>query len=319
MSNHSHGQHLCNLNMTEEVRLFQRVVYSPVFVLGLVLNLSALRMFYRKRASWTDTHVYMFNLAVADCVLITFLPFRIYHTFFTLDPPGLCAVLVLIHFTNMYASIFTVTAVSVQRFIAIQFPFHSRRIVSKKQVAVVVCVMIWVTIVFLCVIFREPNGPEHRLACFEKDTRPFPLDFIVTLEILGYVVPLLTMLLCSCQMICTLLAYKDTHSYKHNRKSIRIISANLVVFFICYTPIHIAFFMKFYVASEVPLDCQQYNLMRNFYHVSEGIATTSCCLDAIGYFFLVEEFRKELIPGRLTKERTKKPLQRELLSLELYR
>ncbi|KAK6309079.1 hypothetical protein J4Q44_G00205420 [Coregonus suidteri] len=301
MSNHSHGPHLCNTSMTEEVRLFQMVVYSPVFVLGLVLNLSALRMFYRMRASWTDTHVYMFNLAVADCALITFLPFRIYHTFFTLDSPGFCAVLVLIHFTNMYASIFTVTAISVQRFIAIQFPFHSGRMCSKKQVAVVVCVMIWVTIVFLCVIFREPNRPEHRLACFERDSHPFPLGFIVTLEILGYVVPLLTMLLCSCQTICTLLTYKDMQSYEHKRKSIRIISANMVVFLICYTPIHIAFFMKFYVASKDPLDCQQYNLMHNFYQISEGIATTNCCLDAIGYFFLVKEFRKELIPGRLTK------------------
>ncbi|CAB1331410.1 unnamed protein product [Coregonus sp. 'balchen'] len=179
--------------MTEEVRLFQMVVYSPVFVLGLVLNLSALRMFYRMRASWTDTHVYMFNLAVADCALITFLPFRIYHTFFTLDSPGFCAVLVLIHFTNMYASIFTVTAISVQRFIAIQFPFHSGRM--------------------------EPNRPEHRLACFERDSHPFPLGFIVTLEILGYMVPLLTMLLCSCQTICTLLTYKDMQSYEHKRKN----------------------------------------------------------------------------------------------------
>lgn len=153
----------------------------------------------------------------------------------------------------------------------------------------------------LCVIFREHNRPEHNLACFEREFHLFPLGYILTLEILGYVVPVLTMLLCSCQSICTLLAYKDMHSYKHKRKSIRIISANLVVFFICYTPIHIAFFMKFYVASKVPLDCQQYNLMRNFYHVSEGIATTSCCFDAIGYFFLVKEFRKELIPGRLTK------------------
>uniref|UniRef100_A0A8C7MXI0 G-protein coupled receptors family 1 profile domain-containing protein n=1 Tax=Oncorhynchus kisutch TaxID=8019 RepID=A0A8C7MXI0_ONCKI len=279
-------------SLSNEVRLFQRVVYSPVFLLGLALNLSALRVFYRKRASFTDTHIYMLNLAVADCALITFLPFRIYHTFFSITSPGLCAVLVLINFTNMYASIFTVTAISVQRFIAIQFPFHSRRMGSKKQVAVVVCVMIWVTIVVLCVIFREHNRSEHNLACFEREFHLFPLGYILSLEILGYVVPLLTMLLCSCQTICTLLAYKDMHSYKDNRKSIRIISANLVVFFICYTPIHMAFFMKLYVAYKVPTDCQQYNLMHKFYHVSEWIATTNCCLDAIGYFFLVKEFHK---------------------------
>ncbi|XP_041694422.1 G-protein coupled receptor 55-like [Coregonus clupeaformis] len=313
MSNHSHGPHHCNTNMLEEVRLFQRVVYSPVFLLGLVLNLSALRVFYCKRDSWTDTHIYMFNLAVADCALITFLPFRIYHTFFNLDSPGLCVVLVLIHFTNMYASIFTVMAISIQRFIAIQFPFHSRRMGSKKQVAVVVCVMIWVTIVVLCVIFREHNRPEYRQACFERH-RPFPLGYILTLEILGYVVPFLTMLLCSLQTICTLLAKKDMHSNEDNRKSIRIISANLVVFFICYTPIHIAFFMKFYVASKVPLDCQQYNLMHNFYHVSEGIATTNCCLDAIGYFFLVKEFRKELIPGRSVQRANRDSPERIALS-----
>ncbi|XP_035645537.1 G-protein coupled receptor 55-like [Oncorhynchus keta] len=314
MSNHSYGPHLCKTNMSEEVRLFQRVVYSPVFLLGLALNLSALRVFYRKRASFTDTHIYMLNLAVADCALITFLPFRIYHTFFSITSPGLCAVLVFINFTNMYASIFTVTAISVQRFIAIQFPFHSRRMGSKKQVAVVVCVVIWVTIVVLCVIFREHNRPEHNLACFEREFHLFPLGYILSLEILGYVVPLLTMLLCSCQTICTLLAYKDMHSYKDNRKSIRIISANLVVFFICYTPIHMAFFMKLYVAYKVPTDCQQYHLMHNFYHVSEWIATTNCCLDAIGYFFLVKEFRKELIPGKTVQRENQDSPERIALS-----
>ncbi|PWA25464.1 hypothetical protein CCH79_00005182 [Gambusia affinis] len=87
--------------------------YSLVFLLGLVVNGAALRAFVAMRASWTDTHIYMLNLSLADFTLVLFLPFRIYDAFFCLPKTLLCTFLIFIHYINMYASILTTTAISI--------------------------------------------------------------------------------------------------------------------------------------------------------------------------------------------------------------
>ncbi|KAJ8346201.1 hypothetical protein SKAU_G00303940 [Synaphobranchus kaupii] len=116
----------CNLTLMEEVEVFHKVAYIPVFALGLLLNSMALYMFILKRASRTETDIYMMNLAVADFALILFLPFRIYDNFNRLNVWYFCRILICIHYLNMYASILTLTAISVHRFVLVKFPFNAR-------------------------------------------------------------------------------------------------------------------------------------------------------------------------------------------------
>ena len=74
--NHSNRIH-CSVNISDEVRNVQTFLIGPVFLAGLVLNLAALLVFYKQRSVWTDTHVYMINLALADTTLVVLLPFRL--------------------------------------------------------------------------------------------------------------------------------------------------------------------------------------------------------------------------------------------------
>ncbi|CAB1452685.1 unnamed protein product [Pleuronectes platessa] len=76
--------HLENMNNTStscHVEHLQGLAYTPLFLLGFLINAAALRAFIAKRASWTDTHIYMFNLAIADSALVLFLPFRIFDAY----------------------------------------------------------------------------------------------------------------------------------------------------------------------------------------------------------------------------------------------
>ena len=196
-SYHSNRIINCSVNISDEVTNFQTFFIVPVFLAGLGLNLAALLVFYRQRSVWTDTHVYMLNLTLADTTLVVLLPFRLYDGIHHLQALPLCSVLVVLHYANMYGSIFTVTAISVQRFLAVRFPFYARRAGSKKRAACV-CVVIWLVIAGVCLVFHEDNAPENLQTCFERN-RPLPLDYLMSLELLGYVVPLLTMLLCSSQ------------------------------------------------------------------------------------------------------------------------
>ncbi|KAF7668665.1 hypothetical protein LDENG_00297660 [Lucifuga dentata] len=112
-------------NNSCHVETLQAVAYAPLFLLGFLINAAALWAFIARRHTWTDTHIYMLNLVIADSTLILFLPFRIYDAFFCLSKTALCTFLISSHYINMYASILTSMAISVNRYLAVSFPLQA--------------------------------------------------------------------------------------------------------------------------------------------------------------------------------------------------
>lgn len=275
-------------NATCKVDYISALAYTPLFLLGLCLNVAALRIFIARRASWKDTHVYMFNLNMADFALILFLPFRICDALFCLPRTNLCTYLMFIHFINMYASILTTMAISVHRFLAIRFPLQARSWRKKKETAFAVCLILWVLLVTSCAIFREENRPDKLWNCFERcKNRPLKLVVILILTCLGFLTPLLIIVYCSHQIISILL--KEGNMSEEKMNTIGIVKANMAVFIFCYTPIHIGFIVNYYYIF--PPDWQEVLSPVHIYLlVSEWIASTNCCFDSISYYFLLRRF-----------------------------
>lgn len=267
----------------------EAVGYSTLFLLGLCLNAAALYAFLTKRKFWKDTHVYMFSLNMADFVLILFLPFRIYDAIFCLPKTMLCTILIFTHFFNMYASILTTTAICVHRFLTIRFPLQTKSWRKKKATAAAVCLVLWGLLLIMCVIFRKENHPDNLWTCYERcKNNPLRWEFILIITFLGFLTPLLIIVFCSSQIISILSKANDRSEEK--KSTIGVVTANMVVFIVCYTPINIAFLVNFYqVPSEwhlslKPLPAHTYLL------VSEWIASANCCFDSISYYFLLTKF-----------------------------
>lgn len=93
--------------------------FSLIFVLGTVGNCLVLAVLLRSEHMGTkSTNLFILNLAIADLGFIVFcVPFQA--TIYTLDGwvfgPVLCKAVHFIIFLTMYASIFTLTAVSLDR------------------------------------------------------------------------------------------------------------------------------------------------------------------------------------------------------------
>ncbi|KAL2098142.1 hypothetical protein ACEWY4_007349 [Coilia grayii] len=236
------GEQMCNESWAKEHRTFQQVAYIPVFLLGLGLNAMAVCVFILRRHHWTDSHIYMLNLALADCTLVVFLPVRVYDAYWPLKPSLLCTVMISIHYTNMYASILTVTCISVHRYLSIRFPFWARRKGTRKRVAVLVCTLIWGIVVTICVVSHSENLPENLTTCYSHEKNRHSMAFVLVIEIMGYILPLLTMSFCSIQISRIL---KDEGS-EQKKKFVRLVKANLMVFIVCYTPIHVALCLEQY-------------------------------------------------------------------------
>ncbi|XP_042284127.1 G-protein coupled receptor 35 [Thunnus maccoyii] len=287
----------CNttINYTCEVNTLEGVAYSSVFLVGFLVNAAALRAFIAKRASWTDNHIYMLNLNIADFTLILFLPFRIYDSFYCLERNELCSFLMFIHFINMYASILTTTAISVQRYLIIRFPLQARSWRRKKQIAFVVCLLIWGLLVITYFSLPDTITCDKLWTCYERcKNEPLEESFLVVLLLLGFFGPLVTIVFCSSQIICILL--KVDEKLAETKSVVAIVTANMIVFIVCFTPIHVAFLVNYFKIP--PADWMKGPLTAIPEHVyllaSEWIATTNCCFDSISYYFLLKRFYSQI-------------------------
>ncbi|XP_071348568.1 G-protein coupled receptor 35-like [Trachinotus anak] len=274
-------------NSSCNVDILQGVAYSLLFLLGFLVNAAALYAFIAKRDSWTDTHIYMFNLAIADSALIFFLPFRIYDAFHCLPKNTFCTFLKTIHFINLYASIMTTTAISVQRYLVIRFPLQARTWRKKKEAACAVCLVIWTLLGTVSAVFQKENIPGNLWTCYERrKDKPLKLENAVTLVIPGFLIPLLIIVFCSSQIICIL---SKVESKLEEKKSIvGIVKANMIVFIVCYTPIHVGFLVNLHPPPN--WHCDVRTQAHIYLQVSEWIAATNCCFDSISYWFLLKRF-----------------------------
>lgn len=272
------------------LHLFERVAYIPVFIVAFSFNITALYMFCHIKC-WTDTHIYMINLMAADFLAIIFLPFRILEAFCPIEPSVLCSFLLCTQFSNMYCSIFIITAISIHRFIAVRFPFLTKALAPKsKIIATTECIIIWVIIAVICACNYDDLVPEKLDGCYDRKLeKKLKTSFFLLLEILGYLIPVVIVIFCSTQTIYILvrsLRHVEGKERVERKKIAAIITANMFTFIVCFTPVHIGILLQYLS------DKSGEKLVHEFLDVAEWIATTNCGLDSIGYYFLLKRVHK---------------------------
>lgn len=227
----------------------------------------------------------MFNLAIADFTLILFLPFRIVDSFFCLPKSQLCTFLINVHYTNMYGSMLTTMSISIQRFLAITFPLQVNSWRRKKMKASIVCLLIWIVLLAISAVFNKDNQPDKLWTCYERSKdQPLELEFLLTLQLFGFATPLLIIIFCSTWVIYTL--SKAEEKSEEKRSTVAIVMANMLVFIICYTPFHIAILVN-HLLTPPPDWKSEYLPSHAYLLVSEWIASTNCCFNCIGSYFLL--------------------------------
>lgn len=123
------------------------VIYAVIFVAGVLGNISTCVVIARNRSMHTATNFYLFSLAISDLLLlICGLPLELHRLWNPLSYPlgeALCIIVGLISETSANATVLTITAFTVERYIAICRPFMSHTM-SKLSRAVRYIIAIWV-------------------------------------------------------------------------------------------------------------------------------------------------------------------------------
>lgn len=138
------------------------VIYLLIFLVGAVGNTLTCIVILRHRFMRTPTNYYLFSLAVSDLlVLLLGMPLELYDMWsnypFLLGASG-CYFKTLLFEAVCFASILNVTALSVERYIAVVHPLKAKYVVTRNHAKRVI-VTIWV----LSVVCSIPNTSLHGL------------------------------------------------------------------------------------------------------------------------------------------------------------
>ncbi|NXP22237.1 GPR35 protein, partial [Scytalopus superciliaris] len=272
-----------------DIGLLQLIVYIPVLALGIPLNTIAFWVFCCKLKRWTETKVYMINLIIADSSLLFTLPFMIYFTKYNYPIDQLCIAIHNIYFTNMPMSILIITLIAVDRYIAIKFPLKAKILRSPLKSASI-CGFLWIALIIYSNVYPRFYNRWQRY-CFQRRSVE-PNYFSLFSIIFGYFIPLAIVIFCSVQVIRCLKKKIATnpHETKLIQKAMHIISVNLCVFTVCFSPLYIALLVRF--AVDIAEASSLIPGVTIYIKISACLANCNCCLDAFCYYFAAQEFQE---------------------------
>uniref|UniRef100_A0A8B9ST86 G-protein coupled receptors family 1 profile domain-containing protein n=1 Tax=Anas platyrhynchos TaxID=8839 RepID=A0A8B9ST86_ANAPL len=122
------------------------IIFSLIFLLGTVGNGLVLAVLLRNgQVKYNTTNLFILNLAMADlCFIVCCVPFQA--TIYTLDGwlfgAFACKAVHFLIYLTMYASSFTLAAVSIDRYLAIRYPLKSRDLRTTRNAGVAI-IVIW--------------------------------------------------------------------------------------------------------------------------------------------------------------------------------
>ncbi|TSL89870.1 Lysophosphatidic acid receptor 4 [Bagarius yarrelli] len=299
------------------------VVYSIAFVLGLITNCASLFVFCFRMKIRNETTLFMTNLALSDLIFVFTLPFKIYYNIRRHWPFGdeLCKISGGAFITNIYGSMLFLTCISVDRFLAIVYPFRSRTIRTRRNAAIV-CTLIWLLILgggMSVTFFSATNQAKTITTCFEgfsqKTWKTYLSKITIFIEIVGFLIPLLINLACSSLVLRTLRKPATLCQIGTNKKRVlRMIMVHLAIFIVCFVPYNSVLFVYAMVRTQAVASCWLERLARTLYPVTLCVATLNCCFDPVVYYFTSESFKKSLTTGKCQIKQESMPRTEGLVS-----
>ncbi|XP_034399146.1 probable G-protein coupled receptor 174 [Cyclopterus lumpus] len=296
---------------SEDFQVYQHqvyaVVYSVILVPGLLGNVLALWVFKVYVKETKKAVVFMMNLAVADLLQVLSLPLRIYYYLNNTWPFGqfLCMICFYLKYVNMYASIFFLVCVSVRRCELIMRPLRCNS--SKRKGDWLVCALGWLLVCLCCLPFpllRNPgSGPDSNSTsmCFSElpmraISVPAVWALLVLAELLGFIIPLILVLGCTCLTAGSLResAAGAIPDHGEKQRALRMVLSCALVFLVCFAPYHVTMPLDFLVKAKALSSCALRDLIFRCHPVTLCLASLNCSLDPLMYYFTTDEFWRRL-------------------------
>ncbi|XP_032742798.1 hydroxycarboxylic acid receptor 1 [Rattus rattus] len=262
------------------------------FVLGALGNGLALCGFCFHMKTWKSSTIYLFNLAVADFLLMICLPLR---TDYYLrrrhwilgDIP--CRLVLFMLAMNRAGSIVFLTVVAVDRYFKVVHPHHVVNAISNRTAAAIVCVLWTLVILGTVYLLMESHlcvrGMVSSCESFTMGSANGWHDIMSQLE---FFLPLAIILFCSFQVVWSLRQRQQLTRQARMRRATRFIMVVASVFITCYLPSVLA---RLYFLWTVPSSACDPSVHIAL-HVTLSLTYLNSMLDPLVYYFSSPSFPK---------------------------
>lgn len=289
------------------VDITMKVLYVIVVALGLLGNGFVLYLFVSKRVKLTPFNILLLNLTVSDVLAglsiwpYVFIDLRSLRSLSEAAADSMCVLIMgqMTYWIASVAALFTLTVISISRYIFIRHPMKSQYF-NKKHASYIVILLIWPTSVALCTPNFFSFKYDKRFCICE---RQWPSGFNGQIysgmtTLLGYVMPVLVLIFTfvGTRQLLWLNKTNDilrsTASVRRRKSASMLLAALILAFFVCWTPFFVYWILSRTANSIFPKGPDgDYVRMRIIVFVV-FFSLCNTVADPVIYGFRGEDFKK---------------------------
>ncbi|KAM8952335.1 uracil nucleotide/cysteinyl leukotriene receptor [Pelodytes ibericus] len=280
----------------------ENVLLSICYILGLLVgglgNTLALSLFARDRQPRSPSDIFLLHLALSDLFLLLSLPTRLYYHISSNNWPFgsmACRLSGFVFYLNMYASLYFLAGISIDRYLAIVHPLNSIKF-RRPLHAHVICIVLWAIVAFA----TAPLLLGRKLATEERGCRLLyretpSLRALSSLSA-AFAIPFLATVTCYGLILRRLRQGGDR---KPKERAVKMVLLVLTIFLICFVPYHLSRALYHVLmpggeeAAISSCDLRQGLALANRF--TSCLSTLNAALDPLVYFFAVKKFRQTLV------------------------
>ncbi|XP_065272108.1 somatostatin receptor type 2 [Emys orbicularis] len=272
-------------------------IYFGVCIIGLCGNTLVIYVILRYAKMKTITNIYILNLAIADELFMLGLPFLAMQVALVHWPFGraICRIVMTVDGINQFTSIFCLTVMSIDRYLAVVHPIKSAKW-RRPRTAKMINVAVWgvsLLVIMPIMIYAGIQNTHGRSSCtiiWPGKSSAWYTGFIIYTFSLGFLVPLTIICLCYLFIIIKVkssgIRVGSSKRKKSEKKVTRMVSIVVAVFIFCWLPFYL------FNVSSVSVFINPTPFLKGMFDFVVVLTYANSCANPILYAFLSDNFKK---------------------------
>ncbi|XP_065136694.1 C3a anaphylatoxin chemotactic receptor-like [Paramisgurnus dabryanus] len=268
-------------------------IYLVILIMGVIGNGLVIYVTGYKMKT-TVNSVWFLNLAIADFIFVFCLIINIIFTFNNKVWPfsdSVCKLSSLVTVLNMFASIFLLTAISVDRCLCTWMIVwvQNKRTLNKGRI---ICIFVWILSICCSLPFvinrsvQEHKGLKH---CVYNQSIDKLLSLFTYRFMVGFLIPFLII---ASSYIAIGVRVKRLKRGKQLRP-LRVILSVILAFFVCWFPFHVQQLCHV-SAAKYKWNENVHNAINSAGPFIQCLVFLNSCLNPILYVFMCDEYKTKL-------------------------
>ncbi|XP_069581589.1 hydroxycarboxylic acid receptor 3 [Brachyistius frenatus] len=277
------------------------IVLIIEIIVGLPGSVGALWIFCFRMKVWKPHNLFLFNLVLADFLLLVSVPFRL-DIHLRADNwvfgQVWCSINLFMLSANRSASIAFMTVVALDRYFKVVHPHHGISRMTSVQ-ATWLTVLMWTAVIALRIPLLTTDLLHHHgnvTLCRSFNTYsvvPVKIKVHYVAFIAEFFLPWFLLLFCSAQIACHL-HQRQMDRHERVQRAIRAVVVISAVFTFCFMPSVVTGLVGIHIKTFYPTDCPLYYQFTQLFKMCISLTYLNSALDPLIYCLSSSMFRGAL-------------------------